>query len=325
MPAADPIMPCRGRFAPSPSGPLHFGSLVAALGSWLCARAAGGTWLVRIEDIDPLREVAGAAGSIPATLAAFGLEADEPVLRQSTVLERHLAALRALDSAGLVYPCRCSRADLAAYGGIHPARCPVPAGTSRGAAWRFRVGNETVRFFDGTCGRQSRDLRREDGDFVVWRADGWPAYQLAVVVDDAAQGITEVVRGADLLESTPRQILLQRKLGFAHPRYRHLPLVRDADGAKLSKQDAARPVDPATPLPALRAALGILGQRIPPAANVDRLLRAALAGFNPARIPRDAFATAHHAALPHDVCRDRGHNSASAVPNSLPIDSGGAS
>jgi glutamyl-Q tRNA(Asp) synthetase len=287
MPAADPIMPRRGRFAPSPTGPLHFGSLVAALGSWLCARAAGGAWLVRIEDIDPAREVAGAAESILATLAAFGLESDEPVLRQSTCLAHHAAALRALDAAGLVYPCRCSRTDLAAYAGIHPARCPVAADVSRPPAWRLRVGSETVEFVDATCGSVSRSLRREDGDFVVWRADGWPGYQLAVVVDDAAQGITEVVRGADLLDSTPRQILLQRHLGLAQPRYRHLPLVRDAGGAKLSKQDAARPVDASAPVPALHEALRVLGQPVPQHASVPALLDAALARFDPARIPCD--------------------------------------
>ncbi len=280
----------RGRFAPSPSGPLHFGSLVAALGSWLCARATGGAWLVRIEDIDPPREVAGAAESILSTLAAFGLESDEPVLRQSTCLERHAAALRALDAAGLVYRCRCSRSDLAAYAGIHPARCPVTPDESRSPAWRFRVRSETVEFVDATCGRVSRDLRREDGDFVVWRADGWPAYQLAVVVDDAAQAITDVVRGADLLDSTPRQILLQRHLGIPQPRYRHLPLVRDASGAKLSKQDAARPVDPSAPVPALRAALGVLGQPAPQETSVTALLNAALARFDPACIPRDPLA-----------------------------------
>lgn len=323
MPADDPIMP-RGRFAPSPSGPLHFGSLVAALGSWLCARAAGGAWLVRVEDIDPPREVAGAAESILATLAAFGLESDEPVLWQGTRREQHAAALHALDAAGLVYPCRCSRADLAPYAGIHPAHCPAPTNTRRAPAWRLRVGNETLGFTDATCGHQSRNLRREDGDFVVWRADGWPAYQLAVVVDDAAQGITEVVRGADLLDSTPRQILLQRCLGLAQPRYRHLPLVRDANGHKLSKQDAARPVDPAVPLPALRAALGLLGQPIPSRTIVDGLLAAALAQFDPALIPCDPAATANHAALPHDVCRVRGHNPDGGTPISFPIDSGGA-
>lgn len=273
----------RGRFAPSPTGRLHFGSLVAALGSWLFARAAGGRWLVRIEDLDREREVAGAARDILATLEAFGMTSDEPVLVQSERIDLYADALRRLEADGHAYRCWCSRADLERFGGIHPARC-VSAPSSRPPAWRLRVGVEIIAFDDAICGRIEQDLAAEVGDFVVWRADGACAYQLAVVVDDAAQGISDVVRGADLLDSTPRQILLQRLLGLPQPRYAHLPLALDAQGRKLGKHDAAHPVDAGDPLPALRAALAFLDQ--PPRTETDpaALLHAAACAFDPARI-----------------------------------------
>lgn len=289
----------RGRFAPSPTGDLHFGSLLAAFGSWLLARAADGEWLVRMEDLDPPREVAGAAERQLAALAAFGLHADGPVLRQSERGEFYRAALDGLIANGQAFHCHCSRSDLAAIGGIH-RQCvanrqrPTPA-------VRLRVADGThVHFNDAVQGRQAQDVATAAGDFVLRRADGHWAYQLAVVVDDAAQGITDIVRGADLLDSTPRQILLQRALGLPTPCYAHLPLVLDHDGRKLSKSDAARPVDPANPLPALRAAWQALGQS--PAAlattgDVTSLLAAAHAAFMPARIPRGkpvAFAAAHN-------------------------------
>lgn len=277
----------RGRFAPSPTGTLHFGSLVAALGSWLRARSIGGEWWVRIEDIDPPREVPGAAEAIVQQLIAFGLVPDGPVLRQSADRDRHAAARDRLLAADLAYRCACSRADLARYGGRHPAHCiaPPPA-AGRPAAVRLRVPPGVVRFDDAVQGPIEQDVAAEVGDFVIWRNDGWPAYQLAVVVDDAAQGVTEVVRGADLLDSTPRQYLLQRLLDLPHPRWMHLPLALDADGRKLGKRDQAHPVDPADPLPALRAALAFLGQAVPGGDDLTGLLAAAVHAFDPARIPR---------------------------------------
>jgi len=277
----------RGRFAPSPTGTLHFGSLVAALGSWLRARSIGGEWWVRIEDIDPPREVPGAAEAIVQQLIAFGLVPDRPVLRQSADRDRHAAARDRLLAADLAYRCACSRADLAPYGGRHPAHCiaPPPA-AGRPAAVRLRVPPGVVRFDDAVQGPIEQDVAAEVGDFVIWRNDGWPAYQLAVVVDDAAQGVTEVVRGADLLDSTPRQYLLQRLLDLPHPRWMHLPLALDADGRKLGKRDQAHPVDPADPLPALRTALAFLGQAVPGGDDLPGLLAAAVHAFDPARIPR---------------------------------------
>jgi glutamyl-Q tRNA(Asp) synthetase len=291
----------RGRFAPSPTGRLHFGSLVAALGSWLFARAAGGRWIVRIEDVDREREVPGAAGAILATLDAFGLESDEPVVRQSERGHLYAEALDRLAADGHAYRCWCSRSDLEPFGGIHPPACVAPP-AARPPAWRVRVQGAVVGFDDAIQGAQVQDLAREVGDFVAWRADGAWAYQLAVVVDDAAQGVTEVVRGADLLDSTPRQILLQRLLALPQPRYAHLPLALDADGRKLSKHAAALPVDAGEPLPALRAALRFLGQPVPDARNVRELLSAAAAGFDAGRVPRANAAPPAFAALRKDVC-----------------------
>lgn len=280
----------RGRFAPSPTGRLHFGSLVAALGSWLHARAAGGAWLVRIEDLDHEREVPGAARHILATLAALGLHADEPVRVQSQHLDFYRHALERLRDGGHAYPCWCSRSDLEELAGIHPARCTTARGT-RTPAWRLRVDGPAIGFDDALCGPFEQDLARELGDFVIWRGDGICAYQLAVVVDDADQGVTDVVRGADLLDSTPRQILLQDRLGLPRPRYLHLPLALDAQGRKLSKHDQARAVDAHDPLPALRAALTFLGQAAQARGSVDSILREAIKDFDPTRIPRPAAAT----------------------------------
>jgi glutamyl-Q tRNA(Asp) synthetase len=251
-------MTCRGRFAPSPTGSLHFGSLVAAVGSWLDARARAGAWLVRIEDIDPPREVPGSAEDIVATLAAFGMQPDEPVVFQSARTPAYQAAFEQLQRLDRVFPCWCSRSDLAASSGVHRGACIAPRNARRRPAWRVRAPAVDVAFDDAVLGRQSRNLAA-DGDFVVLRADGWFAYQLAVVVDDAHQAVTDVVRGADLAESTPRQIHLQQLLGLPTPRYAHLPLVVDRHGRKLSKQDRAHPVDRDDPLPALRSALAFLG------------------------------------------------------------------
>ena len=288
----------RGRFAPSPTGPLHFGSLVAAFGSWLMARRAGGEWWVRIEDLDPPREVPGAADAQLRTLAGFGLVSDAPVVRQS---ERHALYRQALDrllAAGLAFECRCSRSDLAATGGIHRA-CRADA-TRAEAAVRLRVADDgVVAFDDAVHGRIAQDVAAEVGDVVLLRADGYWAYQLAVVVDDGVQGITHVVRGADLLDSTPRQILLQRALGLPTPAYAHLPLIVDAQGHKLSKSLAALPVDGDDPLPALRLAWRALGQALTAhdgAGGIAQTLTRAAAEFDSARIPRGpvAFAALHN-------------------------------
>lgn len=277
----------RGRFAPSPTGPLHFGSLVAALGSWMMARRRGGDWLVRIEDLDPPREVPGAAEQQLATLQAFGMAADGPVLRQSDRGPAYAAALQRLLASGDAFECRCSRSQLEATGGIH--RQCFPADASRPAAIRLRLPDQALEFDDTLQGTFRQDLGREVGDFVLRRNDGLWAYQLAVVVDDAEQGITDVVRGADLLDSTPRQIHLQQRLGLPTPSYTHLPLALDADGNKLGKSLQALSVDDADPWPALVAAWRFLGQD--PAAltrsgSIEAALWRALDTFDTERIPR---------------------------------------
>jgi glutamyl-Q tRNA(Asp) synthetase len=215
------------------------------------------------------------------------LQPDGPVRRQSEDRAQQMAARDRLIAAGLAYRCACSRADLAAYGGLHPAHCiaPPPA-PDRPAAVRLRVPPGRIAFDDAVQGPIAQDVAAEVGDFVIWRNDDWPAYQLAVVVDDAAQGVTEVVRGADLLDSTPRQCLLQRLLGLPQPAWMHLPLALDAEGRKLGKRDQAHPVDPADPLPALRAALRFLGQTVPDGEDLHDLLAAAVRAFDPVRIPR---------------------------------------
>ncbi len=277
----------RGRFAPSPTGQLHFGSLVAAVGSWLCARHAGGEWLLRVEDIDPPREVPGSAAGILAALPAFGLVADAPALFQSRRIAAYDAAFEQLRVAGQVFPCWCSRSELAGAGGIHrDGRCVALPQPGQAPAWRLHVPDITIAFDDALQGPQQQNLRDDVGDFVVRRVEGLYSYQLACVVDDAFQGITEVVRGQDLLDSTARQIWLQRCLGLPTPVYRHLPLVLDAEGRKLSKSERAFPVDPADPLPALRRALAFLRVPAPAmAADAGDLLAQALANFEPADLP----------------------------------------
>lgn len=276
----------RGRFAPSPTGLLHAGSLAAAVGSWLCARHAGGRWLVRMEDIDPPREVPGSAAAILAALPAFGLVADEPVIYQSSRIATYDEAFEQLKRDGLVFPCWCSRSDLAAAGGIHrDGHCVAPPDSQRAPAWRIRVPDETIAFVDELQGAQQQPLRECVGDFVIRRVEGFYSYQLACVVDDAWQGITQVVRGNDLLDSTPRQIWLQRCLGLPTPRYLHLPLVLDSEGRKLSKSERAQEVDPSDPMPSLRRALAFLGiARDETAVHPSELLEAALVQFNPRRL-----------------------------------------
>lgn len=279
-------MSYRGRFAPSPTGLLHAGSLVAAVGSWLCARHAGGRWLVRMEDIDPPREVSGSAAAILDALPGFGLMADEPVVHQSSRITAYDAAFEQLRQAGLVFPCWCSRSELATADGIHrDGRCIPKTGPTRTPAWRMRVPDETIAFVDERQGPQQQRLREAVGDFVIRRVEGFYSYQLACVVDDAWQGVTQVVRGNDLLDSTPRQIWLQRCLGLPTPRYLHLPLVLDGEGRKLSKSERAQEVDPDDPMPSLRRALSFLG--VAPdqtATHPSELLEAALMDFDPHRL-----------------------------------------
>ncbi|MDO5506104.1 MAG: tRNA glutamyl-Q(34) synthetase GluQRS [Pseudoxanthomonas suwonensis] len=280
--------PYIGRFAPSPTGPLHMGSLLAALGSWLRARQAGGRWLVRIEDIDPPREIPGAADAQLRTLHAFGLVPDEPPVWQSRRSAHYQEALELLLQQGKAFACHCSRMDLAASNGIH-RRC-VSRHRRANPAIRLRVaGQPPITFTDLLQGPQRQDVAADVGDFVLRRADGPWAYQLAVVVDDAAQGITEVVRGADLLDSTPRQILLQRMLGLPSPGWLHLPLVCAADGRKLSKSLAAMPLDERDPLSALALAWQWLGQDptcLDGLSTPAAWLHQATAAFDPDRLPR---------------------------------------
>jgi len=257
--------PYRGRFAPSPSGLLHFGSLATALSSYLDAKSRGGIWLVRMEDLDMARNVPGAESEILRCLEGFGLEWDGPVLRQSERLGHYEAALETLLQRGLAYPCGCSRRDLLSDETSSPAEPRYPGSCRAGLAngkttrsFRYKTNELEVIFNDRLYGQYRQRVDQAVGDFVVRRADGPFAYQLAVVVDDAAQGITDVVRGADLLDSTPRQIALQQALGLPTPRYLHVPLALNAQGEKLSKQTRAPAAVPNAQT--LRAALGFLGQ-----------------------------------------------------------------
>lgn len=244
----------RGRFAPSPTGPLHRGSLVTALASWLDARAHDGVWIVRMEDLDEPRCEPGAAHAILATLTLLGLHSDEPVVRQSQRHAQYEQALASLITRGLVYPCGCTRREIAdSLTRVHarhstlayPGTCRHGLHGKTPRAWRLRVPDgeaARIHFEDRWMGPQTQDLATEVGDFVLKRADGQWAYQLAVVVDDQAQGMTDIVRGADLLDSTARQIYLQACLDAPTPRYLHVPLVMADDGEKLSKQNGAAPL-----------------------------------------------------------------------------------
>ncbi|KQV60682.1 glutamyl-Q tRNA(Asp) ligase [Pelomonas sp. Root1217] len=259
-------MSYRGRFAPSPTGPLHAGSLVAALASWLDARAHGGEWLVRIEDVDGPRCPPGMDEVILGQLAALGLRPDEQPVWQSRRGDLYQAALDRLIASGHAYGCACTRAEISAAAGpkpkhgelIYPGTCRNGTQGRPARAWRFRVDGR-IDWQDRRLGTQSQDLTTEVGDFVLKRADGLWAYQLAVVVDDADQGITDIVRGEDLADNTPRQIALQRALGFPTPHYLHTPLVLAMDGHKLSKQNGAAAIDLADPAGRLRDAAAELG------------------------------------------------------------------
>ena len=256
-----------GRFAPSPTGPLHFGSLIAAMGSYLQARHQAGRWQLRIDDLDTPRVVPGAADAILMQLHAFGFEWDAAVIYQHDRRDAYQAALQQLREQGAVYPCGCTRRDLisnAAGHRVYPGHCRNGIATNRSArSERVRCKDIEIHFNDCIQGPVSQRLEQFSGDFPVLRAGGLHAYHLAVVVDDAAQGITQVVRGADLLPSTPSQIHLQHLLGLPTPGYCHLPVAYGTDGDKLSKQTGAPPLDPDQPLPALMRALHHLGQQPP--------------------------------------------------------------
>lgn len=253
--------PYIGRFAPTPSGYLHFGSLVAALASWLDARAAGGRWLVRMEDLDPPREVAGAQAAILKTLESYGLQWDGEVVHQSLRHDAYQQVIDRLLAQGLAYACTCSRKQLEPYQGIYPGTCRNAGHATQDAAIRLRVPELLYRFQDRVQGAYSQHLGRESGDFVIRRRDGLYAYQLAVVLDDASQGVTDIVRGADLLDSTPRHLYLQELLGLSQPRYLHVPLIIQPDGHKLGKSYRSPPLDPDQAAALLVRALRALGQR----------------------------------------------------------------
>ena len=294
---AEPARPYRGRFAPSPSGPLHFGSLIAAIGSFLEARTRGGEWLVRIEDLDPPRERPGAADAILATLDRFELHWDGPVLRQSTRAAAYEAALGQLAASGSLRPCLCSRAQLATLAEnqqrpageelFHPPECVAAApGPIDVPAWRLRAPDRDVEFMDRVQGKQRSNVARTVGDFVLKRRDGLFAYQLAVVVDDGFQGITDIVRGADLLSSTARQVLVQQALGLPPVTYMHLPIAVSNTGIKLSKSEDAPALSRSSPAAQAVAALEFLRQA-PPAglarAPLAEIWQWAIAHWQPGR------------------------------------------
>ena len=287
----------RGRFAPSPTGPLHFGSLVAAVGSYLDARANNGEWLLRIEDVDEPRTVPGAADDILRTLETFGFEWDGEVVTQSRRLDLYHAALVRLQLDGEVYPCACSRREIAdsasrasVDGGLaYPGTCRAGLADGRAArSWRMRVPDRELSFEDRVQGALRQNLEREVGDFILLRADGQYAYQLAVVFDDALQGVNSVVRGADLLDSTPRQIWLQQRLGVPTPAYAHLPVATNAVGEKLSKQTQAPAVNPLHGSAALAEVLQFLGHPVPPTlrgAPLVEFWQWAVSAWSIARVP----------------------------------------
>ncbi|WP_126454664.1 tRNA glutamyl-Q(34) synthetase GluQRS [Sulfuriflexus mobilis] len=285
----------RGRFAPSPTGPLHFGSLVAAVGSYLQARHQQGQWLVRMEDLDRPRCVKGADSQILKTLERYGMVWDGEVMYQSQRDTAYNIALEQLEAMNACYPCACSRSEIAAIarpgseGPIYPGTCRKGLAEGKKVnAIRTRLDDAVISFHDLLQGEITQYLFRDLGDFVIRRADSLFAYQLAVVVDDAEQGITEVVRGSDLLESTPRQIWLQQKLGYHTPTYLHLPIAVNAAGEKLSKQTFATAIDDQEPRPQLIKALNFLGQQVPGDAadsTLDDLWQWAIQHWSLAKLP----------------------------------------
>ncbi len=280
-------MPVVGRFAPSPTGPLHFGSLVAALGSYLSAKSQRGAWLLRIEDIDPPREQPGASQAIIELLSAYQLLPDRAVQFQSQQSVRHGQILQQLIDCELAFACHCSRSELG--GQVHLGRCGSKVNAAgRAPSYRFDIKRapEHIEFVDQIQGKTGENLWQSAGDFVLWRSDGLPSYQLACVVDDADSGVTEVVRGLDLLDSTARQIALQQALKFPTPTYAHLPLVLGADGQKLSKQNLAPALDPQAGPSQLKAALQTLGQGIPQSRVEREILVEAIENWELQQVPR---------------------------------------
>jgi glutamyl-Q tRNA(Asp) synthetase len=291
-----PSAPYRGRFAPSPTGPLHLGSLLAAVGSYLEARSHGGDWLVRIEDVDAPRCKLEHESAILRTLVCHGFRIDGDIMRQRDRSKAYQAALNQLHYGNHIFGCACTRKEigdstLGSDGApIYPGTCRngLPEG-KEARSWRLRVGEHVMAFQDAVQGEIRQNLATDVGDFVLLRADGLFAYQLAVVLDDAEQEITHVVRGADLLDSTPRQIYLQQCLGVPTPQYAHLPVIVNAAGEKLSKQTLAEPLDDNNPLPALWQALSYLGQQPPLSlreGTVTELWQWATQNWNLAHVPR---------------------------------------
>lgn len=292
----------RGRFAPSPTGPLHFGSLVAAVGSYLEAKSHDGEWLVRIEDLDTPRVVTGASSSILHTLESLGMEWDGEVVYQSQRNALYQNALNILAESGLTYPCTCTRKEISdsslmgIAGAIYPGTCRNAPSSNNPSALRIQTNSEPIFFEDALEGPVKQQLQRESGDFVLRRVDGIFAYQLAVVVDDAEQNITHIVRGADLLDSTPRQIYIQQLLGYPLPSYMHLPIVTNADGKKLSKQTRAAPIDLSKALPQLIAAIRFLGQTPPAdlaAGDLPSFWQWALENWQVGKIPQASRSLIH--------------------------------
>lgn len=280
-----------GRFAPSPSGPLHMGSLVAALASFLDARSQNGLWLVRMEDLDPPRESQEAADQILRALEQCHLHWDDTVLYQSQRYPAYQAAITRLEENSLVFACRCSRQQIQEAGGIYPGTCRTHHQPVKDAALRCKVSNAGIAFMDRIQGKQSQNLEREIGDFVIKRKDGLYAYQLAVVVDDAYQGISHVVRGIDLMDSTARQIYLQQQLQLATPVYAHIPVIVNKQGQKLSKQHGAAAVDTQQPSRLLFTCLDYLGQDPDPGlakASPAEILDWGIHHWNPGRLSQTA-------------------------------------
>ena len=278
-----------GRFAPTPSGHLHFGSLVAALASYLDARAVDGRWLLRMEDLDPPREEPGAQAAILKALESYGFEWDGEMVRQSDRHEAYQQVIDRLFSQGLAYACTCSRKQLEPYQGIYPGLCRNAGHDAEDAAIRLRVPELEYHFVDRVQGELRHHLGREAGDFVIRRRDGLYAYQLAVVLDDAWQGVTDIVRGADLLDSTPRQLYLQELLGLPQPRYLHVPLITQPDGHKLGKSYRSPPLTADQAPPLLLRALRALGQQPAPElvdASPRELLAWGVRHWDAGQIPR---------------------------------------
>jgi glutamyl-Q tRNA(Asp) synthetase len=280
-----PSEPYIGRFAPTPSGDLHFGSLLAAVASYLQAKSKKGKWLIRIEDIDPPREVTGSAGRILHDLKHLGMESDCPVLYQSTQLERYQQAKKMLFQQDLAFRCRCSRKTLTS-GSTYPGTCREEShDSSQPFSVRIKTSDQVIRFSDHVQGKVEENIGKDCGDFIIWRADTFPAYQLAVVIDDYEQGVTEVVRGADLLDSTSRQIYLQQLLGLPTPDYAHLP-VATLEGKKLGKRIDSDPIGQLDPAELIAKALRFLGHPPPKYFSLDELWEWSIANWDINRVPR---------------------------------------